>query len=79
MPEPEILPPEEIITWLEAAASGWDREPTPFAWGGKRQDRRERAPPATSYCGRLGCLHPTTAPSSLGRMTKWLRASQVTR
>jgi hypothetical protein len=35
--------PEEIITWLEAAASGWNREPTPFVWGGKRQARRERA------------------------------------
>jgi hypothetical protein len=29
--------PEEIIAWLEAAARGWNREPTPFIWGGKRQ------------------------------------------
>ena len=35
--------PEEIITWLEAAARGWNREPTPFVWGGKRHARRERA------------------------------------
>ena len=35
--------PEEIIAWLEAAACGWNREPTPFVWGGKRQARRERA------------------------------------
>ncbi len=35
--------PEEIITWLEAAARGWNREPTPFVWGGKRRARRERA------------------------------------
>lgn len=35
--------PEEIITWLEAAARGWNREPTPFVWGGKRQARRHRA------------------------------------
>jgi hypothetical protein len=35
--------PEEIIGWLEAAARGWNREPTPFVWGGKRQARRERA------------------------------------
>lgn len=33
--------PEEIIAWLEAAARGWNREPTPFEWGGKRQARRE--------------------------------------
>jgi hypothetical protein len=35
--------PEEIIAWLEAAARGWNREPTPFVWGGKRQARRQRA------------------------------------
>ncbi len=35
--------PEEIIAWLEATAAGWNREPTPFVWGGKRQARRERA------------------------------------
>ena len=35
--------PEEIITWLEAAARGWNREPTPFVWGGRRRARRERA------------------------------------
>jgi hypothetical protein len=35
--------PEEIITWLEAAARGWNRDPTPFVWGGRRQARRHRA------------------------------------
>ncbi|MGI8689307.1 MAG: hypothetical protein ACR2M3_12075 [Thermomicrobiales bacterium] len=35
--------PEEIIAWLEAAAAGWNRVPTPFVWGGKRKVRRERA------------------------------------
>jgi len=35
--------PEEIIAWLEATAEGWNRAPTPFVWGGKRQARRERA------------------------------------
>jgi transposase len=35
--------PEEVIGWLEAAARGWNRQPTPFVWGGKRHARRERA------------------------------------
>jgi hypothetical protein len=35
--------PEEIITWLEATAAGWNRDPTPFVWGGRRQARRVRA------------------------------------
>jgi hypothetical protein len=33
----------EIIAWLEATARAWNRHPTPFVWGGKRQARRERA------------------------------------
>lgn len=35
--------PQEIIGWLEATAEGWNRAPTPFVWGGKRQARRARA------------------------------------
>jgi hypothetical protein len=35
--------PKEIIDWLEATARGWNQEPTPFVWGGKRQIRRQRA------------------------------------
>jgi len=34
--------PNEIICWLEAAARGWNRAPTPFVWGGKRHERRVR-------------------------------------
>jgi hypothetical protein len=33
----------EIITWLEATARAWNRQPTPFVWGGARHARRERA------------------------------------
>jgi hypothetical protein len=35
--------PAEIMAWLEATARGWNRAPTPFLWGGKRQVRRLRA------------------------------------
>jgi len=34
--------PQEIIGWFEAVAEHWNRSPTPFTWGGKRQARRER-------------------------------------
>jgi len=33
----------EIITWLEEAVAGWNAQPTPFVWDGKRRQRRERA------------------------------------
>jgi hypothetical protein len=33
----------EVMAWLEAAVAGWNRDPTPFEWGGKRKARRQRA------------------------------------
>jgi DDE superfamily endonuclease len=33
----------EIITLLEQTAEGWNRQPTPFEWGGRRAERRQRA------------------------------------
>jgi hypothetical protein len=33
---------DEIIAWLEAVASAWNRQPTPFEWSGKRKARRLR-------------------------------------
>jgi len=57
--------PDEIITWLEATARGWNRAPTPFIWGGKRQARRERARQRRHRLGGSGaCTHrplPQTA------------------
>lgn len=34
---------EEVIRWLDETVEGWNRHPTPFEWGGKRQARRVRA------------------------------------
>ncbi len=47
----EPTTPQEIITWLEATAQGWNAAPTPFVWGGKRQARRQRA---WERCHRVG-------------------------
>lgn len=33
----------QLITWLEETVTGWNAAPTPFVWGGKRQERRQRA------------------------------------
>jgi hypothetical protein len=35
--------PQAIIDWLEATARGWNADPTPFVWAGKRKLRRQRA------------------------------------
>ena len=57
--------PEDIITWLEAAAAGWNRAPTPFTWGGKRQQRRQRARQRQHPVGGSGaCTHQSLPRSS---------------
>ena len=33
---------DEIIGWFEAVAGHWNRDPTPFEWGGERAARRQR-------------------------------------
>ena len=33
----------EVIAWLEDTVAGWNEQPTPFVWDGKRRRRRERA------------------------------------
>lgn len=33
----------EVMAWLVATVRGWNARPTPFVWGGKRQQRRWRA------------------------------------
>lgn len=35
--------PEEIMEGLQDVAEHWNRAPTPFEWGGKRYERRERS------------------------------------
>lgn len=34
---------QELIEWLEQTVRGWNKAPTSFEWGGKRQERRKRA------------------------------------
>lgn len=35
--------PQKIISLLEGVAQGWNLNPTPFEWGGKRAARRQRS------------------------------------
>jgi transposase len=34
---------QQVIDWLEQTVEGWNNNPTPFVWNGKRRRRRERA------------------------------------
>lgn len=40
---------DQIIAWFEAVATHWNREPAPFEWGGKRQERRHRLGGSGAY------------------------------
>jgi DDE superfamily endonuclease len=33
----------QVINWLEDTVKGWNANPTPFVWAGKRRERRRRA------------------------------------
>ena len=71
--------PEDIVGWLEETARGWNADPTPFAWAGKRQRRRQRsrhrhrhALGGSGACARRPVhRRPTT-------LEQWRRSCQVT-
>jgi hypothetical protein len=33
----------ELIAWLDDTVAGWNADPTPFTWHGRRYERRQRA------------------------------------
>jgi hypothetical protein len=72
--------PEEIIEWLEAAARGWNQDPTPFEWGGRREARRERARRRRHALGGSGACsrRPVRRRRRKTAVEKWQRANQVT-
>jgi hypothetical protein len=71
--------PDDIIDWLEATARGWNADPTPFEWAGKRRLRRQRSRQRHHHAlgGSGACARrpvhrrPTT-------LDQWRRSCQVT-
>jgi hypothetical protein len=45
---------DELIQWLAEAVTGWNADPTPFVWGGKRAARRARARQRRHHLGGSG-------------------------
>jgi transposase len=70
--------PTEIIAWLEAATRGWNRQPTPFIWGGKRAARRSRSRQRRYALGGSGACTYRPIRRRKTALDKWLQASQVT-
>lgn len=55
---------EEVMAWLSATVAGWNAAPTPFAWGGPRAARRQRARERRHALGGSGgyTRHPLPRP-----------------
>jgi hypothetical protein len=58
---------EQIGRWLEGVATHWNQHPTPFIWGGKRQQRRRRCRARQLHrLGGSGACVPHLLPSDKG-------------
>ena len=68
--------PEQIIDLLEATVTGWNRDPTPFEWGGKQQARRQRSRQRRYAIGWLACARRPVRRQPLA--DKWRPNCQVT-
>jgi hypothetical protein len=71
--------PEDLMTWLEATARGWNAAPTPFLWGGHRLARRERAYRRRHPLGGSGaCTHTPIHRRRRSVIEQWRLSGQVT-
>jgi hypothetical protein len=70
--------PQQIIDALEATAKSWNREPTPFVWGGKRAARRQRSRKRRHALGGSGACSYRPVRQHTGLLKKWLRSCQTT-
>jgi hypothetical protein len=71
--------PDEIMTWFQQAAQGWNRNPTPFEWGGRRAERRARSRQRRHALGGSGAY--TRRPVQRARRTildQWRHSCKVT-
>jgi transposase len=70
--------PAEIIANLEAVARGWNHEPTPFVWGGKRALRRQRSRQRKLALGGSGACTRRPIRSQRTLVQKWQSSCQMT-
>jgi hypothetical protein len=68
---------DEIIGALEAVVRGWNREPTPFEWGGRRAARRKRSRERRHALGGSGACTRRAIRRAPTLMQQWQRACQM--
>lgn len=69
---------QEIIDALEATARAWNREPTPFEWGGRRAARRQRSRQRRHTLAASGAVAQRSIRRRTTLFDKWLQACQPT-
>ena len=69
---------DEIINLLEATIRGWNREPTPFEWGGKRAARRARSRQRRHALGGSGAYARRPFRRRKPITQQWQQACQTT-
>ncbi len=70
--------PQQIIDDLEATAHGWNRDPTPFVWGGKRAARRARSRQRRHALGGSGACTSRSIRHRNTLFHKWHLSCQTT-
>ena len=70
--------PDDIIDWLEATARGWNADPTPFTWHGKRYLRRERSRRHHHALGGSGACARRPVHRRPTALDQWRRSRQLT-
>jgi hypothetical protein len=68
----------EIITLLEQTAEGWNRQPTPFEWDGRRAERRQRARARRHALGGSGAYTRRPVRWRTPRANQWQSPCQMT-
>jgi hypothetical protein len=63
----------QLMEWLAATVAGWNAEPTPFVWGGQRQQRRWRARQRRHALGGSGAITHRPIPRRHRRAPRHLR------
>jgi hypothetical protein len=69
--------PEEIGTWFEQTARGWNEQPIGFVWTGKRRQRRSGGAPIHRLGGSGACTHKPLKRSRSGRTAECHTSQQM--
>ncbi|MGD0708665.1 MAG: transposase [Anaerolineaceae bacterium] len=70
--------PKQIMAWLEAAARGWNQNPTAFEWGGARAACRQRSRNRRHALGGSGACARRPIRDKLNLVQKWQSICQLT-